>query len=132
LYDLVLKSPLGLHFKRYSGSLKVKATVTQWADPAPDWVPPPIGSTGALEYHNASTSSHPDLRGRSSILLNVASDNQTVFLLPINPPAPTRTSLMVNGVEYDFLDSYSLSNYQLTWLNNPFQLKLGYRVKLYY
>jgi hypothetical protein len=132
LYDLILKSPLGLHFKRYSGALKVRATVTEWSDPAPEWFPPSIGSPAAIADHNASPSAHPDLRGRSSILLNVEANNQTVFALPINPPAPTRTSLMVNGVEYDFLDSYSLSNYQLTWLNNPFQLKPGYRVKLYY
>lgn len=114
-YDLILRSPLGLHFKRYSGGFKVGTTVTQWSEPAPDWGIPPSGATV-----------------RSPITLNVAADNQTVFTLPVSPPAPTRTALMVNGVEYDFLSSYSLSSYQLTWLDTPFQLKAGYRVKLYY
>ncbi len=69
---------------------------------------------------------------KESILLNVDVDNQTVFALPLNPPTPTKTALIVNGVEYEFLDSYTLSNHQLTWLNSPFPLKAGYRVKLYY
>jgi hypothetical protein len=69
---------------------------------------------------------------RPSIQLNVESDGQTVFALSVNPIAPTKTALIVNGVEYEFLDSYTLSNHQLTWLNSPFPLKAGYRVKLYY
>lgn len=69
---------------------------------------------------------------RRAISITVDSDGQTIVPLTINPPLPSETSLTVNGIEYDFGSSYSLSNYQLTWLNDPFLLTIRDRIKLYY
>lgn len=68
----------------------------------------------------------------SSVFIPVIVDDQTLFTLAIAPPAPSRTRLIVNGVEYHFGDSYNLNNYQVTWLNQPFRLKSNFQVKLYY
>lgn len=61
-YDLILKSPLGLHLKRYSGQIRVQSTVTEWVDPAPAWIPPPISSPAVIAAHNSSDSAHADIR----------------------------------------------------------------------
>lgn len=70
--------------------------------------------------------------GGESISINVGVDGQTVFPLTVNPSMPSKSKLMINGVEYDFGSSYSLSNYQLIWLNDPFSLTTRDRIKLYY
>ena len=70
--------------------------------------------------------------GGESISINVGVDGQTVFPLTVNPSMPSKLKLMINGVEYDFGSSYSLSNYQLIWLNDPFKLTTRDRIKLYY
>lgn len=59
-----------------------------------------------------------------------AMSNQTVFTLIALPPTPTKTKLFINGVKYELLEDYILSDYTLTW--QGFNLKPLDRLHFYY
>lgn len=72
--------------------------------------------------------------GSASMEENViltAMSNQTVFTLIALPPTPTKTKLFINGVKYELLEDYTLSDYTLTWLQG-FNLMAGQRLHFYY
>jgi len=64
--------------------------------------------------------------------IDVATDDQTVFVLPEAPSDVTKLSLYVNGVRYSPTTDFTIGGTVLTWVNSTFSLKTSDCIELSY
>jgi len=95
--------------------------------------PPSVPSASLLTYISSQIALMGG-GGSGTSLANIILpflDDQIVFTLSVLPAQPQKTMLFINGIKYEYLDAYTLTDYVLTWLN-PFLIKSNYSVQFYY